>query len=171
MQNKIDNNQFDGQRDSEILTALFRKSILSLLVIMVRNIFIAFISISTAMNYLHQQFVLIGYVIAFVAMIQILYKLITWYYTFCLITNQRIRYTQRFGFFRQSVLDLDINSIEMVRYETTGFISEIFKRGDLIIDSSAGELKIANVGSIHEIYNLLQDVINKGKKQTNEANN
>ena len=85
----------------------------------------------------------------------------TWYYTFCIVTNQRLRYVQRTGLFKQAVLDLPLASIQTVRYETTGVITDIINSGTLIIDSASGELTISEVKNIKVIYNLLQDLINK----------
>ena len=85
----------------------------------------------------------------------------TWYYTFCIVTNQRLRYVQRTGLFKQAVLDLPLASIQTVRYETTGVVTDIINSGTLIIDSASGELTISEVKNIKVIYNLLQDLINK----------
>ena len=88
-------------------------------------------------------------------------RLMTWYYTFCIVTNQRLRYVQRTGLFKQAVLDLPLASIQTVRYETTGVVTDIINSGTLIIDSASGELTISEVKNIKVIYNLLQDLINK----------
>ena len=93
----------------------------------------------------------------------------TWYYTFCIVTNQRLRYVQRTGLFKQTVLDLPLTSIQTVRYETTGMMMDMINSGDLIIDAVSGELTISEVKNIKQIYNLLQDLISKESKPTNET--
>ena len=96
------------------------------------------------------------------------YRAVLWYYTYYLVTNQRLRYVQRFGLFKQTTLDLDLASIESVQYQTLGLVSEVARYGTLTVNATSGELTINKVAQVKKMYNLLQDLIKKESTSINE---
>lgn len=152
------NFQFDGQRPDEQILVLFRRHYFDLVVVGLRNFVLAVVALLVSFKLLANSFVPLGIGLAVFLALAWGYQLALWYYSFYIITNQRLRYTQRSGLFRQTVLDLNLDSIELVRYQTSGFLSEMVGYGDLIIDSVTGELTIDKIKQAKEIYNLLQDL-------------
>lgn len=152
------NFQFGGQRPDEQILALFRRHYSDLVITGLRNLVLILVVLVISFNFLAKGFAAMGTVLALLLALGWGYRLALWYYSFYIITNQRLRYTQRSGLFRQTVLDLSLDSIELVRYQTSGFFSEMIGYGDLIIDSQSGELTINKIKQVKEIYNLLQDL-------------
>lgn len=161
--------QFDGQRPDEIILRLFRRHYSGLIMSGLRNFSFIIVILVVSFKFLAEAFVLLGVLLSLGLILQWLRALVLWYYSFYIITNQRLRYTQRFGLFRQVVLDFDLDSIEMLRYQTSGFLAEMTNCGDLVIDSSSGELTITKIKNAKELYNLLQDLMKQSKKETNET--
>lgn len=160
------NYQFDGQRPDEQILVLFRRHHADLVVTGVRNFSLIVIVLIATFKFLAPAFMPLGIIVAIGLGIAWGCRLALWYYSFYIITNQRLRYTQRSGLFRQTVLDLNLESIELVRYQTSGFLSEMIGYGDLIIDSATGELTISKVKRAKELYNLLQDLT---KRETHQS--
>lgn len=122
------NFQFDGQRPDEQILALFRRHYSDLVITGLRNLVLIVVVLVISFNFLAKGFAAMGIVLALLLALGWGYRLALWYYSFYIITNQRLRYTQRSGLFRQTVLDLSLDSIELVRYQTSGF----FFRNDWI---------------------------------------
>lgn len=158
------NFQFDGQRPDEQILVLFRRHYSDLVVIGLRNLALIVIVLLVSFKFLAESFIPLGIGLALFLALAWGYHLALWYYSFYIITNQRLRYTQRSGLFRQTVLDLNLDSIELVRYQTSGFLSEMVGYGDLIIDSTTGELTISKIKQAKELYNLLQDLTKRDHK-------
>lgn len=155
--------QFDGQRSDERVLRVFRRNVLHFWLLTGLR-FMSVIGLVVVWLRLRSGYVrlpmnwLIGGVIGLMVM-RGLYKYILWYYTFYILTNQRLRCVERWGLFRQNTLDITISSIETVEYRTAGLGSELMRVGDLIIDSQAGQLTIEGAVQAKDLYNQLQDLI------------
>jgi conserved domain protein len=169
MQEQLTQSSFDGQRPDEQLIVLFRKHGIALVFSAVWKLLLSGLILFVVFKFFAQEFWLIAVILVVLIMISWGLYFMTWYYTFCIVTNQRLRYVQRAGLFKQTVLDLPLTSIQTVRYETTGMMMDMINSGDLIIDAVSGELTISEVKNIKQIYNLLQDLISKESKPTNET--
>ena len=152
---------FDGQRPDEQIITLFRKHGLVLALSVAWRLIVSGVILFAVVKFFAREFWLLAVILVALMMVSWGMRLMTWYYTFCIVTNQRLRYVQRTGLFKQAVLDLPLASIQTVRYETTGVVTDIINSGTLIIDSASGELTISEFKNIKVIYNLLQDLINK----------
>lgn len=70
---------------------------------------------------------------------------IGWYYSVFIVTDQRfIQITQK-GLFHRSVVDLNLNQIQMVNYEISGIQETLLGFGTIIIQTYMGDLVIHNV--------------------------
>lgn len=169
MQEQLTQSSFDGQRPDEQLIVLFRKHSIALAFSAVWKLLLSGVILFVVFKFFAQEFWLIAVILVVLLMISWGLYFMTWYYTFCIVTNQRLRYVHRTGLFKQTVLDLPLTSIQTVRYETTGMMMDMINAGDLIIDAVSGELTISEVKNIKQIYNLLQDLISKESKPTNDT--
>ena len=92
-----------------------------------------------------------------------------WYYTYYIVTNQRIRQITQKGFFGKDVVELKLSKIQNISYNIPGFSGEVFKFGTIIIQTFVGDLVIHKVEHPDEIYNKLQDAVELyTKDQENE---
>lgn len=151
---------FEGQREGEELLFVFRRHIIamrkgfySLLVPMVIG----------AIPFLIWQD-LIELLWVFVAgfglgLLLFFYHLIIWFYTYYIVTNQRIRQITQRGFFGKDVVELRLEKVQNISYNVPGFFGEVFKFGTIVIQTIVGDLVIRNVENPDKIYNKLQDAV------------
>ncbi len=74
------------------------------------------------------------------------YYWIGWYYSVCLVTDQRFVNIRQTGIFRQrSVNDINLPRILSVNYEIHGFFETVLGFGTIIIQTLVGDFVIKNV--------------------------
>jgi len=88
------------------------------------------------------------------------YHFILWYFTYYIVTNQRIRQVTQRGFFGKDVIELRLSKVQNISYNIPGFSGEFFKFGTIVIQTFVGDLVIHQVEHPDEIYNKLQDAVN-----------
>ncbi len=150
--------QFEGQREGEELLFVFRRHIIAM-----RKGFYSLLipMVIGAMPFLIWQdnfnlfWVFVG---GFVfGLILFSYHFIIWFYTYYIVTNQRIRQITQRGFFGKDVVELRLAKIQNISYNVPGFFGEMFNFGTIVIQTFVGDLVIRNVEHPDEIYNKLQD--------------
>ena len=152
--------QFDGQRDGEVLLFVFRRHIIA----MRKGFYLLLVPMAVgALPFLIWQdnlnllWVFIG---SFVfGLILFFYHFLMWFFTYYIVTNQRIRQITQHGFFGKDVIELRLSKIQNISYNIPGFTGEIFKFGTIVIQTFVGDLVIKNVERPDEIYNKLQDTV------------
>ncbi|MDO4870633.1 MAG: hypothetical protein Q3996_00845 [Candidatus Saccharibacteria bacterium] len=154
--------QFDGQRSDEQVILLFRKKYTVLMWPSVQALVLLAVMLWLMMQ-INKQFQIIIILAMVLVLIWLVHKIITWYYSFYILTNQRLRYIQRYGISKGSLLDLPINSIKVARYFSDGLLSEILHYGDIIIEADGGELTMSKVDHAKDVYNQIQDLINQNR--------
>jgi hypothetical protein len=82
-----------------------------------------------------------------------------WYYTYYIVTNQRIRQVTQRGFFGKDVVELRLSKIQNISYNIPGFSGEVFNFGTIVIQTIVGDLVIRNVEHPDKIYNKLQNAV------------
>ncbi len=150
--------QFEGQREGEELLFVFRRHIIAM-----RKGFYSLLipMVIGAMPFLIWQdnfnlfWVFVG---GFVfGLLLFSYHFIIWFYTYYIVTNQRIRQITQRGFFGKDVVELRLAKIQNISYNVPGFFGEMFNFGTIVIQTFVGDLVIRNVEHPDEIYNKLQD--------------
>jgi uncharacterized membrane protein YdbT with pleckstrin-like domain len=160
MTDKTSAKQFEGQRDGEELLFVFRRHIIamrkgfySLLIPMALSA-LPFLIWQDNLNLL---WVFIG---GFgLGLVLFTYHFIIWFYTYYIVTNERIRQITQRGFFGKDVVELRLSRIQNISYNIPGFFGEVFKFGTIVIQTFVGDLIIRNVENPDEIYNKLQDAV------------
>ena len=97
-----------------------------------------------------------------------------WYYTYYIVTDQRIRQVTQRGLFGTDVVELRLSKVQNISYNIKGLTGEMFNFGTIIIQTFVGDLVINNVEKPSVIYNKLQDVLNsviEHQEQDEEAIN
>ena len=87
------------------------------------------------------------------------YHFLMWFFTYYIVTNQRIRQITQRGFFGKDVVELRLSKIQNISYNVPGFFGEIFKFGTIVIQTFVGDLVIRNVEDPDKIYNKLQNAV------------
>lgn len=151
---------FDGQRDDEELLFVFRRHIIA----MRKGFYLLLVPMAIgALPFLIWQdnlkllWIFIG---SFVfGLIMFFYHFLMWFYTYYIVTNQRIRQITQHGFFGKDVVELKLSKVQNISYNVPGFSGEVFKFGTIIIQTFVGDLVIKNVEHPDKIYNKLQDAV------------
>lgn len=81
-----------------------------------------------------------------VGAVGLFYYWIGWYYSVCIVTNDRfIQFNQKGIFKSRSVNDISLNKILSVNYEVRGLLETALGFGTIIIQTLVGDLYIAKV--------------------------
>ena len=163
--NSVKGAQFDGQRDGEIVVLVFRRHIIAM-----RKGFYLFLGPFAVLSlpvFIWQDslwmllFPLVGFIIG---LFLFLYHFILWYFTIFIVTDQRIRQITQYGLFGKDVVEIKLSKIQSISYHVPGFFGEIFKFGNIIIQTFVGDLLIKNVENPGEVYEALQDAVDEATK-------
>lgn len=156
------NPQFEGQREGEELLFVFRRHIIAMrkgfygLLIPMAFSALPFLIWQDNLNLL---WVFLG---GFgIGLILFFYHFVIWFFTYFIVTNERIRQITQRGFFGKDVVELRLSKIQNISYNVPGFFGEIFKFGTIVIQTFVGDLVIRNAEKPDEIYNKLQDAVAK----------
>ena len=70
---------------------------------------------------------------------------ISWFYSVFIVTNQRLIQITQKGLFNRSVVDLNLNQIQMVNYQIGGLQETLLGFGTIMMQTYVGDLIIHNV--------------------------
>ncbi len=149
--------EFDGQREGEKVELVFRRHILTAWRGLVGLVLLGVVGLVPMLIWRDNQelfFLWLGFLA--VGLVYALYIYMKWYFSYYLVTNQRIRQVKQQGFFRKEVVDLGLDKILTIKYKTG-----MFGGGTLTLQTQVGEMVITMVRKPQEIYNTLQDLANK----------
>jgi hypothetical protein len=162
--------EFDGQREGEELLFVFRRHIIA----MRKGFYLLLIpfmisSIPPLIWQNNLELFILPLVGLALGLLLFSYHFLMWYYTYYIVSNQRIRQITQKGFFGKDVVELKLSKIQNISYNIPGFSGEVFKFGTIIIQTFVGDLVIHKVEHPDEIYNKLQDAVELyTKDQENE---
>lgn len=150
--------QFDGQREGEQIIYLFRPHYFTLFY----KIFFVLVSgaVFIFIANLSKLLLQIGLFVFILILIWFIIQNILWYYSYYILTNQRLRCIQRNSVFNQVVMDISLESINNVLYQERGLWS-ILKCGDILINSESGDLIISNIKNAETKFNKIQNILEK----------
>ena len=97
-----------------------------------------------------------------VGLIGLAYAYMLWYFSYYIVTNERIRQVTQKGLFKKTTVDLGIDKIISISVSIPGVIAGIFGYGTLLIQTSVGDLVISQVPKPEKIHNQLQNIASEG---------
>lgn len=152
---------FEGQRDNEELLFMFRRHIIA----MRKGFYLLLIpfAVSAIPPLIWQSNLMLFWLPVGGLVIGLLlfsYHFLMWFYTYYIVTDQRIRQVTQRGLFGTDVVELRLSKVQNISYNIKGLSGEMFNYGTIIIQTFVGDLVINNVEKPSEIYNKLQDVLN-----------
>ena len=158
--------EFEGQREGEELLFVFRRHMIA----MRKGFYSLLIPMALgALPFLIWQDnlnLLWVFVVAFgLGLLLFVYHFIIWYFTYYIVTNERIRQITQRGFFGKDVVELRLSKIQNISYNVPGFFGEMFQFGTIVIQTFVGDLVIRNVEHPDKIYNKLQDAVALATKE------
>lgn len=153
--------EFEGQREGEEVELVFRRHILTAWRGLFGLVLMGVIGFIPMLIWRENQelfFLWLGFLA--IGLLYALNVYMKWYFSYYLVTNQRLRQVKQQGFFRKEVVDLGLDKILTIKYKT-GVLGGIFGYGTLTLQTQAGEMVITMVRRPQKIYNVLQDLANK----------
>lgn len=156
--------EFEGQREGEEVELVFRRHILTAW----RGLFGLVVMAGVGMIPMliwreNQELFFLWLVFLAIGLVYALNVYMRWYFSYYLVTNQRLREVRQQGFFRKEVVDLGLDKILTIKYKT-GALGGVLGYGTLTLQTQAGEMVITMVRRPQKIYNVLQDLANKAGK-------
>jgi uncharacterized membrane protein YdbT with pleckstrin-like domain len=157
--------EFEGQREGEEVELVFRRHILTAWRGLFGLVLMGVIGLIPMLIWRdNQELFFLWLAFLAVGLVYALNVYMKWYFSYFLVTNQRIREVKQQGFFRKEVIDLGLDKILTIKYKT-GILGGIFGYGTLTLQTplsgGAGEMVITMVRKPQKIYNLLQDLASK----------
>jgi len=150
---------FSGQREGEEVKYIFRRHIFTAWRGIIWLIFLALVGLIPMAMWPDDQrmfFVWLGCL--GVGVLGMLYAYMLWYFSYYLVTNQRVRQVRQKGLFRKTVVDLGLDKVQSISYEVPGISGGIFGYGTLLLQTQVGDMTISRVKKPEKIYNVLQDL-------------
>lgn len=159
-QNDAKQLDFDGQRDGEELLFVFRRHIIAMrkgFYLLLIPFVISAVPPLIWQNNLELFLLPIGGLA--LGLLLFSYHFLMWFYTYYIVTDQRIRQITQRGFFGKDVVELRLSKIQNISYNIPGLSGELFKFGTIIIQTYVGDLVIHKVEHPDTVYNKLQDAV------------
>lgn len=158
--NQSGNMSFEGQREDEELLFVFRRHIIA----MRKGFYLLLIpfAISSLPVLIWQDtlWLLWSPVIGLgLGLLLFSYHFLMWYYSYFIVTDQRIRQVTQMGLFGKDVVELSLSKIQNISYNIPGFWGEAFRFGTIVIQTYVGDLVIRNAERPEGIYNQLQNAV------------
>lgn len=159
-QNQTGDLEFSGQRPDEEVLFVFRRHIIA----MRKGFYLLLVpfAVSAIPPLIWQtrlELFLIPIAGLLIGLILFSYHFLMWFYTYYIVTNQRIRQVTQRGFFGTDVVELQLSKVQNISYNIPGFFGEVFGFGTVVIQTFVGDLVIRNVDHPEATYNKLQDAV------------
>ena len=152
---------FEGQREGEVVELVFRRHILTAWRGAAWLIF--WVAIGAVPHLVWPEDERMWWVWLGAAVIGVLgaaYVYMLWYFSYYLLTNQRIRQVRQKGLFRKAVVDLGLDKIQSISYAVR-MGGGLLGFGTLLLQTQVGDMRMGMVERPEKTYNKLQDLVNK----------
>lgn len=161
--------EFSGQREGEEVLFVFRRHIIA----MRKGFYLllgpfALSAIPPLIWQTRLELFLLPLAGLVIGLILFSYHFLMWFYTYYIVTNQRIRQVTQRGFFGTDVVELQLSKVQNISYNIPGFSGEVFGFGTVVIQTFVGDLVIRNVDHPEKTYNKLQDAVQNSTSDNGE---
>jgi len=160
---------FEGQRKGEEVKYIFRRHAISTIKGWLFMIFMAAVGYLPVLMWPgDSRMYWVWGVSGAIGLLGLGYSYVLWYFSFYMLTNQRLRQVRQKGIFKKTVVDLDLENILSASYGQHGMFATMFNYGTILIQTSAGDLVLSMVSKPETVYNELGDAAHVARK--NEEN-
>ena len=84
---------------------------------------------------------------------------ISWYFSVYIVTDQRLLQIKQKGFWTRSVVDMNLNQIQMVNYEVAGMQETMLGFGTIMMQTFVGDLVIHDVHHPEKIQKKILGIL------------
>lgn len=155
---------FEGQREGETVIYVFRRHFLTAIKGLVWFVVVTALGVLPMIiwpNNNHMFFVWLGFFT--VGLLGAIYSWVLWYFSYYVVTDERLRQVRQKGFFNKSVVDLELDNIQNMSYGVKGVFATMFNYGSILIQTEAGDLVISMVSHPEAVYNELENTCHEKK--------
>lgn len=160
---------FEGQRADEEVLYVFRRHPIT------ASKGLLFLLIMAALGYQpsrmwpnDDKMFLVFLVFVIIGLLGLAYSYMLWYFSFYMLTNQRLRQVRQKGLFKRSVVDLDLENILSASYGQHGIGATLLNYGTILVQTSAGDLTMSMVSKPEKVYNELSDAAHIARRTESE---
>ena len=160
---------FEGQRANEEVICIFRRHIITAikgLFFCIVMVLIGFLPILMWPD--DGRMMIVWLVFSLIGLMGLGYSYILWYFSYFMLTNQRLRQVRQKGFFKKTVVDLDLENILSASYGQQGLFATMLNYGTILVQTSAGDLTMSLVSRPEEVYNKLGDAAHIARSAEDE---
>ena len=150
---------FDGQREDEVVKFIFRRHFITTkkgFFFLVICIIIGILPMLMWPNLPEMFWFFLGAIL--IGLLGLGYTCMLWYFSLYIVTTERIRQINQKGFFKKSVVDLNLDKIQSISVHIPGVIAGLFNYGTILIQTGVGDLVISTVPHPSKIHNKLQNL-------------
>ena len=160
---------FEGQRKDEDVVCVFRRHIITSAKGLVFFVVMVLIGFLPSIMWPDDDRMLVAWLVfAVIGLLGMGYSYVLWYFSFYMLTNQRLRQVRQKGFFKKTVIDLDLDNILSASYGQQGVLATMLNYGTILVQTSAGDLTMSLVSKPEEVYNKLGDAAHIAREETHE---
>lgn len=150
--------EFEGQREGEEVIYVFRRHILTAVKGFLWLVIVTALGVIPSFIWPDNSQMFWVWLIFFgVGILGAAYSWMLWYFSFYIVTNQRLRQTRQKGLFNRSVVDLELSKIMNMSYGVHGMFATLFNYGSILIQTEAGDLILSMVSHPETVYNELEN--------------
>lgn len=153
---------FPGQQPDEKLLLIFRRHIVSLAKGVAGFIILTAVGLTPYLIVPTNKDLIFIAVVGFaLGLLVFFYHWIGWYFSYYIVTSQRVRYTRQKGLFNHSVIEIWLNRVQSVAVNTSGVISSVLNYGVIVLHTQVGDMVIDKVSKPEDVYGIIQGAINE----------
>ena len=150
--------EFEGQREGEEVIYVFRRHIMTsikgfLWLVVLTGVGLVPMFIWPG----NGQMFFVWLIFLGVGILGAAYSWMLWYFSYYIVTDERLRQTRQKGLFKKSVVDLELSSIQNMSFGVNGVFATMFDYGSILIQTEAGDLVISMVSHPETVYNELEN--------------
>ncbi len=153
---------FPGQHSEEEVEFVFRQHPVVMRKALILSLGLFTVAVAPIAFWPHQSWawwsVLVGFV---VALLIFGYRMLSWYFSVFIITNERFIQIKQRGFFDKQVQDIAHSRIQSVNYQVKGMQETMFKFGTITIQTFVGDIKLRCIHHPEEVQQHLNQIIRK----------
>ena len=154
---------FEGQREGEEVILVFRRHILTTAKgFLVMLLFVFGGAVPMIVNPDDSQLFWLWVGCMVFGVLGYLYSYMLWYYSYYIVTTERLRQVRQKGFFKRTMVDLELENVQSISYGVMGMFGTMFDYGTILIQTAVGDLSLSMVSHPESVYNEIQNAKHGG---------
>ena len=154
---------FEGQREGEEVILVFRRHILTTAKgFLVMLLFVFGGAVPMIVNPDDPQLFWLWIGCMVLGVLGYLYSYMLWYYSYYIVTTERLRQVRQKGFFKRTMVDLELENVQSISYGVMGMFGTMFDYGTILIQTAVGDLSLSMVSHPESVYNEIQNAKHGG---------